>query len=98
MSTQEFLQDYIEEVQEHLLDLEKSLLILEQEGANQEHLAQIFRGAHSIKGASTYMGFEGLAAITHEMESLISEVQQKASSVSSNCVSVLLECVDLMSG
>jgi two-component system, chemotaxis family, sensor kinase CheA len=97
MSSQEFLQDYIEEVQEHLMDMEKSLLILEQEGADQEQIAQVFRAAHSIKGASTYMGFEGLAAITHELESLIAEIQQNSGSVPSNGISILLQCVDLIS-
>lgn len=97
MSTQEFLQDYIEEVQEHLLDMEKSLLVLEQEGANQEQIAQVFRAAHSIKGASTYMGFEGLATLTHELESLISGIQLSARSVPSEGISLLLKCVDLIS-
>lgn len=98
MSSQEFLQDYIEEVQEHLMDMEKSLLILEQEGADQEQIAQIFRAAHSIKGASTYMGFEGLAALTHELESLIAGIQQGSGSVPSSGISVMLRCVDLISG
>ncbi|MHC1729233.1 MAG: chemotaxis protein CheW [Syntrophobacteraceae bacterium] len=97
MSTQEFLQDYIEEVQEHLLDMEKSLLVLEQEGTDQEQIAQVFRAAHSIKGASTYMGFEGLAALTHELESLISGIQLSARSVPSEGISLLLKCVDLIS-
>jgi two-component system chemotaxis sensor kinase CheA len=98
MSSQEFLQDYIEEVQEHLMDMEKSLLILEQEGADQEHIAQVFRAAHSIKGASTYMGFEGLATLTHELESLIAEIQHNSGSVPSDGISILLQCVDLISG
>ena len=97
MSSEEFLQDYVEEVQEHLLDMEKSLLVLEQEGANREQIAQVFRAAHSIKGASAYMGFEGLAALTHELESLISEVQQSARAVPSKGISLLLECVDWIS-
>jgi two-component system, chemotaxis family, sensor kinase CheA len=98
MSSQEFLQDYIEEVQEHLMDMEKSLLILEQEGADQEQIAQIFRAAHSIKGASTYMGFEGLATLTHELESLIAGIQHNAGSVPSSGISIMLRCVDLISG
>jgi two-component system chemotaxis sensor kinase CheA len=98
MATQELLQDYVAEVQEHLLDMEKSLLLLEQEGANQEQIAQVFRAAHSIKGASACMGFEGLTTLTHELESLISAVQNSARSVPSSGISLLLGCVDLIAG
>lgn len=97
MSSEEFLQDYVEEVREHLQDMEKSLLVLEQEGTNREQMAQVFRAAHSIKGASAYMGFEGLANLTHELESLISEVQQSSRAIPSKGISLLLECVDLLS-
>ena len=98
MSTQAFLQDYVEEVQEHLLEMEKSLLILEQEGADKEHISHIFRAAHSLKGASAYMGFEGLAKLTHEMESLISEIQRNSRAIPTNGISVLLKCVDMITG
>jgi len=98
MSTQELLQDYVEEVQEHLIDMEKSLLLLEQEGTDREQIAQVFRAAHSIKGASACMGFEGLTTLTHELESLISAVQNSERSVPSTAISLLLECVDLISG
>ncbi len=95
-SSQDFLQDYVEEVQEHLQELSQSLLVLEQEGADPEQIAQAFRAAHSIKGASAYMGFEGLATLTHELESLMGEFQVNLRSVPSSCISLLLECVDLM--
>ncbi len=97
MSSQTFLQDYIEEVQEHLQAMEKSLLILEQQGADDEQISNVFRAAHSLKGASAYMGFEGLANLTHEMETLISEIQVDARAIPANGISVLLECVDLIS-
>ena len=78
MASQDFLQDYADEVREHLQELESSLLILEREGTNKEEINQIFRAAHSIKGASAYMGFEKLAGLTHELESLMSEIQAQS--------------------
>ncbi|HYW84429.1 MAG TPA: Hpt domain-containing protein, partial [Spirochaetia bacterium] len=97
MVPQDFLQDYVEEVREHLQDLERSLLTLEQEGAHKGEIQQIFRVAHSIKGASAYMGFERLAGLTHELESLISQIQAEARPVTSKGVSALLSCVDFIS-
>ena len=98
MAAQELLQDYVVEVQEHLLDMEKSLLLLEHEGTNEEQVGQVFRAAHSIKGASACMGFEGLTNLTHELESLISAVRSSARSVPSTGISLLLKCVDLIAG
>ncbi len=97
MAPQDFLHEYVEEVREHLQDLERSLLTLEQEGAHKEEIQQIFRVAHSIKGASAYMGFERLAGLTHELESLISQIQAEARPVTAKGVSALLSCVDFIS-
>jgi two-component system chemotaxis sensor kinase CheA len=97
MASQDFLQDYVEEVREHLIDMEKSLLVLEQEGVDREQIAQVFRAAHSIKGASACMGFEGLTGLTHELENLIAAVQNSERSVPPGGISLLLDCVDLIS-
>ncbi len=97
MASQDFLQDYADEVREHLQELESSLLILEREGTNKEEINQIFRAAHSIKGASAYMGFERLAGLTHELESLITDIQAQSRPVPPRGISLLLQCVDYIS-
>jgi two-component system chemotaxis sensor kinase CheA len=94
MEPQDFLQEYVEEVREHLQELEKSLLTLEREGTKQDEISQLFRAAHSIKGASAYMGFEQIAHLTHELESLFSEVQSSSLEVTPRGISTLLACVD----
>ncbi len=97
MSQRDFLQDYVEEVKEHLQEMEDSLLVLERERSSKEQLSRIFRAAHSIKGASSYMGFEQLAHLTHELESLISEIQAQSRPISGKGVSLMLEWVDFVS-
>jgi len=94
MEPQDFLQEYVEEVREHLQELEKSLLTLEREGTKKDEISQLFRAAHSIKGASAYMGFEQIAHLTHELESLFSEVQSNALEVTPRGISTILACVD----
>ncbi|WP_049766329.1 chemotaxis protein CheA [Syntrophobacter fumaroxidans] len=94
--SQDFLQEYVEEVKEHLQELEHSLLVLEKEGTNKEEINQIFRAAHSIKGASAYMGLEGLANLTHRLESLISEIQSQSRPVPPEGITVMLSCVDFV--
>ncbi|NTV42020.1 MAG: hypothetical protein HGA63_01855, partial [Syntrophobacteraceae bacterium] len=89
--------EYIEEVKEHLQELEECLLILEREGSSKRELSRIFRAAHSIKGASAYMGFEQLASLTHELESFMSTVQNNPQPLPPKAVSTLLACVDFIS-
>ncbi len=97
MASEDFLQEYAEEVKEHLQELEHSLLALEREGAGREEIQQIFRAAHSIKGASAYMGFEGLAGLTHELESLVSTIQKESRAIPLEGINVMLACVDFIS-
>lgn len=97
MAPENFLQEYVEEVREHLQELENSLLNLERDGTDGDEINQIFRAAHSIKGASAYMGFERLANLTHELESLISEIRKASRPITTEGISVMLECVDFIS-
>ena len=97
MTSDDFLKEYGEEVKEHLQELEHSLLALEREGTDKEKIQRIFRAAHSIKGASAYMGFEKLAHLTHEMETLFSEIRARSLPLSGKGISILLECVDFIS-
>ncbi len=97
MTSQSYLHEYIEEVKEHLEELEDALLRLEQEGSDKERISQVFRAAHSIKGASAYMGYERLASLTHELENLISLIQSHSRAITTEGISVLLKCVDFIS-
>ena len=46
------------------------MLSLEKDPAAVEHLTEMFRAAHSLKGMSGTMGYELIMELTHEMESL----------------------------
>ncbi|NLI80166.1 MAG: chemotaxis protein CheA [Deltaproteobacteria bacterium] len=98
MSSLEFLNEYIEEVREHLQELEESLLTLERDSLQKKEIDRIFRAAHSIKGASAYMGFEHLAGLTHELESFMSNVQSGDLAITPEVITTLLSCVDGISG
>lgn len=98
MAPENFLQEYVEEVRDHLQELENSLLNLERDGASGDEINMIFRAAHSIKGASAYMGFEQLANLTHELENLISDIRKSSRPITTDSVSVMLQCVDFISG
>ncbi|HSR39361.1 MAG TPA: Hpt domain-containing protein, partial [Phnomibacter sp.] len=97
MSTKDFLQEYVEEVRENLRELEDSLLGLERKGRDEEEIRRLFRAAHSIKGASSYMGFERTAHLTHEMESVVSRILKESLPILPQGITTLLGCVDFVS-
>ena len=69
---QEILSIYKAETEEHLQSLNEGLLRLEKEPRRIETLEEIFREAHSLKGAARMIGFEAVEKIAHALEDLFS--------------------------
>jgi two-component system chemotaxis sensor kinase CheA len=67
---QEILSIYKAETEEHLQNLNEGLLRLEKEPRRTETLEEIFREAHSLKGAARMIGFEAVEKISHGLEDL----------------------------
>jgi HPt (histidine-containing phosphotransfer) domain-containing protein len=70
-----FRETFFEECAEHLATMETALLELEKTPRDSELLNCIFRGAHSIKGASGTFGFQDVSQFTHGMESLLDRMR-----------------------
>ncbi len=80
-SDQDFLRQLLAtfkvELDERLESLNKSLLELEQGGGNTAELIdQIFRDAHSLKGASRAVEIQEMEEVAHAMEALLSDAKQ----------------------
>ncbi len=67
---------FIEEANEHLQDLEGSLLELEYEPDDQELINKVFRSLHTIKGSGAMFGFDDISSFTHEIESVYDKVRE----------------------
>ncbi|MBU1086732.1 MAG: Hpt domain-containing protein [Candidatus Omnitrophica bacterium] len=74
----ELIAEFISESQEHLYSAEEALMILENQGDNDEAINKIFRAFHSIKGIALFLGLEDIKTLTHETETLI-ELARKVS-------------------
>lgn len=66
----EILSIYKAETEEHLQKLNEGLLSLEKAPRRTETLEEIFREAHSLKGAARMIGFEAVEKIAHGLEDL----------------------------
>lgn len=75
MELNQYLSMFIDESKEHLQAMNENLLSLESNPADIAIVANIFRSAHTLKGMSATMGFEDIAALTHEMENVLDLVR-----------------------
>ncbi|KRE83169.1 chemotaxis protein CheA [Paenibacillus sp. Soil766] len=75
MELSQYLSMFIDESKEHLQSLNENLLNLESNPKDISIVHNIFRSAHTLKGMSATMGFEDIAALTHEMENVLDLVR-----------------------
>ncbi len=92
----EYLGIFLQEADEQLTTLEENLVKLEREGSAPDVLQEIFRAAHTLKGASASMGFTQLAEITHSLENVLDAMRNELLAPSSAIIDVLFRALDLM--
>ena len=96
MEVSQYLSVFMDECQEHLQTLNQAILELEHNPENSGVLDQIFRAAHTLKGASATMGFNKMANLTHAMEDVLSKLRSKELTASTEIVNVLFEAIDML--
>jgi two-component system chemotaxis sensor kinase CheA len=93
----QYMNIFLEEAEEQLQVLDQGLVMLEQDWDNQDLLNRIFRAAHTLKGSSASMGFNKIADLTHNMESVLDCFRNGELKVTQEVVDLLLECMDALS-
>jgi two-component system chemotaxis sensor kinase CheA len=94
MSENSLLQDFITETGEHLEETERNLLHLEQHPDDIDTLNSIFRSVHTIKGSSEYLGLEGIARLSHQLESLLELLRRQELSADATIIDLMIGCND----
>lgn len=72
------------------------LLALESDKNNQEHINELFRLAHNIKGTSRAVGYGFISEFVHEIENLILQFKEGRIHINDFCIQLLLECNDVI--
>ena len=93
---QEILQDFLVESFELIEQLDQDLVTLEATPKDLELLNGIFRVAHTVKGASSFLNFDVLTHLTHHMEDVLNRARHGELIISPDIMDVILESVDLM--
>lgn len=96
MNLSHYLDVFIDESLEHLYDLNKNLLKLENEPNNPDIINDIFRAAHSLKGIAGTMGFDKIQSLTHIMEDSFFEIRCGNLDLSQGLFDLLFEGLDVI--
>ncbi|GAB1536348.1 hypothetical protein ADMFC3_19790 [Geovibrio sp. ADMFC3] len=92
---QDLVQDFILETDEIIESLDHDLVELENSKNDLELLNKIFRAAHTMKGASSFLGFDKMANLTHHAEEILNKLRKNEMQVNAVIMDILLEFVDV---
>ncbi len=83
--------EFLDEAQELLQEIEEALLLLEDEPSNYEVIQRLFRSAHTLKGGAAMVGLTDLANGAHDFEAILSKLRSGNLSSSPQVISTLLK-------
>ena len=94
MQDEEVIREFLIESHENLSRLDQELVELEKHPKDAALLASVFRTIHTIKGTCGFLAFSTLEAISHQAESLLSQLRDGLRELTPSLVSLILETVD----
>jgi two-component system chemotaxis sensor kinase CheA len=86
--------EFVEEGNERADQLERELILLEKSPSSTASLDEVFRALHSIKGATSFLGFSKLCALAHAGETLLARLRDGTLITNEQIITVLLSLVD----
>lgn len=93
---QELLEGFLSETTELLEKLDDDLVALEKSPTDNDLLNRIFRSIHTVKGASSFLGFDLLVKVTHKTEDVLNRLRKGELFVNPEIMDVVLEATDLV--
>jgi two-component system, chemotaxis family, sensor kinase CheA len=91
---QDVIREFLVESHENLSRLDREFVELEKHPKDAALLASVFRTIHTIKGTCGFLAFSTLEAITHQAESILSQVRDGGRELTIPLVSLIFETVD----
>ncbi|NJC88720.1 MAG: chemotaxis protein CheA [Desulfuromonas sp.] len=88
---------FLSETREHLNQMGRLLVALEQEPSARETIDALFREAHSVKGMAASMGYERTAALAHHLEDMLDGFR-RGGGMPDGTIDQLLAGLDLLEG
>ena len=96
LNNEELVKDFFSEGEQQVENLERNILVIENDPTNHEAIDEIFRAAHTLKGGSATVEMTELAGFTHVVEDLLDELRSGTISVTEPVVDTLLSSIDII--
>jgi len=93
---EELLKDFFAEAEQQVAQLEQNILVLEHEPTNKDAIDEMFRAAHTLKGAAGTVQMKELAGFTHLVEDVMDAIRSGSIKVSERMIDVLLSSIDVI--
>lgn len=95
MSSSDYKDIFVSEAKEHIKTLNDLLLKLE-ESKELTELDEMFKVAHNLKGMAGTMGYDQIASLTHQIESIFDAMRAKKVKIEKRVVKILFESLDVL--
>ncbi|MFQ5479811.1 MAG: chemotaxis protein CheA [Thermodesulfobacteriota bacterium] len=92
----EIIDEFVVESEESLESLDQMFVALEKDPANTDLLNEIFRCAHTIKGAAGFLGFQKLVEIAHVTEDVLNKLRKGELVVTNEIMDAVLKAMDII--
>ncbi|MFO0627655.1 MAG: chemotaxis protein CheA [Polyangiales bacterium] len=94
--TLELLAEFLSESGEQLTRADELLVVAARDGASPEQVNELFRGFHTIKGVSSFLGVEPITRLAHATESLLNRVRASELKLEAECLDAVFDATALM--
>jgi two-component system, chemotaxis family, sensor kinase CheA len=88
------VQDFLVECEELLQGMDQDMVALESSPQDADLLNRIFRAMHTIKGTSSFLGFEPIVRLSHHAEDVLNSVRRGEIQVQRRTMDALLASRD----
>lgn len=95
-NNEELLKDFYSEAEMQVEMLEQNILVLENDSSNEDAIDEIFRAAHTLKGAAATVQMAELAEFTHIVEDVLDEIRSGKLTVDGDTIDLLLNSIDII--
>jgi len=95
-ANEELLKDFFVEAQLSVDLLEQNILVLENNPQDRDAIDEIFRAAHTLKGATATVQMMELAEFTHVVEDVLDRIRSDEIDVNEAVVDHLLSAIDVV--
>src|SRR6056297_4216254 len=95
-NNEELLKDFFIEAEAQVDSLEQNILVLENDPTERDAIDEIFRAAHTLKGAAATVQMTNLAEFTHLVEDVLDGIRSSEITVDEAVIDILLNSIDVV--